>query len=66
MRYKSLTKFFHLTLGNKTGIPGVVVAIQTFGDYARRHRHIHDKAMSYHRDGGAENTHRDADPCSPP
>lgn len=31
---KSLTKFFQLTLGKKNGIPGVVVAIQTFGDYA--------------------------------
>jgi hypothetical protein len=30
---KSLTKFFQLTLGKKTGIPGVIVAIQTFGDY---------------------------------
>ena len=38
---KSLTKFFQLTLGKKTGIPGVVVAIQTFGDYARWHPHLH-------------------------
>ncbi|HKJ64311.1 MAG TPA: transposase [Desulfopila sp.] len=38
---KSLTKFFQLTLGKKTGIPGVIVAIQTFGDYARWHPHVH-------------------------
>ncbi len=38
---KSLTKFFQLTLCKKTGIPGVVVAIQTFGDYARWHPHLH-------------------------
>lgn len=38
---KSLTKFFQITLGKKTGIPGVVVAIQTFGDYARWHPHLH-------------------------
>ncbi len=38
---KSLTKFFQLILSKKTGIPGVVVAIQTFGDYARWHPHLH-------------------------
>jgi ssDNA-binding Zn-finger/Zn-ribbon topoisomerase 1 len=38
---KSLTKFLRITLGKKTGIPGVVVAIQTFGDYARWHPHLH-------------------------
>ncbi|MCP3955925.1 MAG: transposase, partial [Desulfobacterales bacterium] len=38
---KSLTKFFKMTLGKKTGIPGVVVAIQSFGDYARWHPHLH-------------------------
>ncbi len=38
---KSLTKFFKITLGNKTGIPGVVVAIQSFGDYSRWHPHLH-------------------------
>jgi len=32
---KALRKFFKLTLGKKTVIPGIVVAIQTFGDYAR-------------------------------
>jgi hypothetical protein len=38
---KSLTAFFKMTLGKKTGIPGVVVAIQSFGDYARFHPHLH-------------------------
>ncbi len=38
---KSLAKFFRLTLGKKTGIPGIVVAIQGFGDYARWHLHLH-------------------------
>ena len=38
---KSLTKFFKITLGKKTGIPGVVMAIQSFGDYARWHPHLH-------------------------
>ena len=38
---KSLRQFFQLTLGKKTGIPGVVMAIQTFGDYARWHPHLH-------------------------
>jgi len=38
---KSLTKFFKMTLGKKAGIPGVVVAIQSFGDYARWHPHLH-------------------------
>lgn len=38
---KSLTKFLQLTLGKKAGIPGVIVAIQTFGDYARWHPHLH-------------------------
>jgi hypothetical protein len=38
---KSLMKFFKLTLGKKTWIPGVVVAIQSFGDYARWHPHLH-------------------------
>ena len=38
---KSLSKFFKRILGKKTGIPGIVVAIQTFGDYARWHPHLH-------------------------
>ncbi len=38
---KSLTEFFKIKLGKKTGIPGVVVAIQSFGDYARWHPHLH-------------------------
>jgi hypothetical protein len=38
---KSLAKFFKLILGKKIGIPKVVVAIQTFGDYARFHPHLH-------------------------
>ena len=38
---KSLTKFFKITLGKKFGIPGMVFAIQTFGDYANWHPHLH-------------------------
>ncbi|MBT8362718.1 MAG: hypothetical protein HKP41_05775 [Desulfobacterales bacterium] len=38
---KSLTKYFKLILGKQTGIPGVVLAIQSFGDYARWHPHLH-------------------------
>lgn len=38
---KSLTKFFKITLRKKAGIPGIVVAIQSFGDYARWHPHLH-------------------------
>jgi hypothetical protein len=38
---KSLTRFLKLTLGKKHGIPGIVVALQTFGDYARWHPHLH-------------------------
>ena len=38
---KSITKFFKVTLDRKTCIPGIVVAIQTFGDYARWHPHLH-------------------------
>jgi hypothetical protein len=38
---KSLSKFFKLILGKKTGISGIVVAIQTFGDYVRWHPHLH-------------------------
>ena len=38
---KSLMKYLKLVLGKKTGIPGVFVAIQTFGDYARWHSHLH-------------------------
>ena len=37
----SLAKFFKITLRKKAGIPGVVVAIQSFGDYARFHPHLH-------------------------
>lgn len=38
---KALTKFLKITLNKKTGIPGFVVAIQTFGDYACFHPHLH-------------------------
>lgn len=38
---KSLAKFFKITLRKKAGIPGVAVAIQSFGDYARWHPHLH-------------------------
>ncbi len=38
---KSLLRFFRTTTGLKTGTLGVVMAIQTFGDYARWHPHIH-------------------------
>jgi hypothetical protein len=35
------SKFLKITLRKKTGIAGIVVAIQTFGDYARWHPHLH-------------------------
>ena len=38
---KTITKFFKITLGKKTGLPGMVVAIQSFGDYSRWHPHLH-------------------------
>lgn len=38
---KSLTKFFKTILGKKQGIPGIVIVIQTFGDYANWHPHLH-------------------------
>ena len=38
---KSLRKYLKLILGKKTGIPGVVISIQTFGDYVRWHPHLH-------------------------
>lgn len=36
-----LTSFFRITLGKKLGIPGIALAIQTFGDYAKWHPHVH-------------------------
>jgi len=36
-----LTRFFRITLGKNLGIPGIALAIQTFGDYAKWHPHIH-------------------------
>jgi len=36
-----LTSFFRITLGKMLGIPGIALAIQTFGDYARWHPHVH-------------------------
>jgi len=38
---KSLSQFFRISLGKKFGTPGIVVAIQTFGDYVRWHPHLH-------------------------
>jgi hypothetical protein len=38
---KSLKKYLKLVLGKKVDIPGGGVAIQTFGDYARWHSHLH-------------------------
>ena len=38
---KSLTTFLQVTFGKKQGIPGIVFAIQTFGDCARWHPHLH-------------------------
>jgi hypothetical protein len=38
---KALTKFFKISLHKKTGNPGVVIAIHTFGDYVRYHPHLH-------------------------
>jgi hypothetical protein len=36
-----LTSFFRITLGRKLGFPGIALAIQTFGDYAKWHSHVH-------------------------
>jgi len=36
-----LTSFSRINLGKKLGIPGIALAIQTFGDYARWHPHVH-------------------------
>lgn len=36
-----LTRFFRITLGKKLGIPGIALAVQTFGDYAKWHPHVH-------------------------
>ena len=38
---KSLTTFLQVGMGKRQGIPGIVFAIQTFGDYARWHPHLH-------------------------
>jgi hypothetical protein len=38
---KSLLEFFRQSTGLKKGILGAVMAIQTFGDYARWHPHVH-------------------------
>ena len=37
----SMVSWFRTILGMKDGIPGIVVSVQTFGDYARWHPHIH-------------------------
>ncbi|MCB2182707.1 MAG: transposase zinc-binding domain-containing protein [Desulfobulbaceae bacterium] len=38
---KSLLSFFRIALGLEDGVLGSVMTIQTFGDYARWHPHIH-------------------------
>ena len=38
---KKSDKIFKITLGKKIGVPGIVVAIQSFGDYVRWHPHLH-------------------------
>jgi hypothetical protein len=38
---KSITKFLKTVLGKRRGIPGIVMVIQTFGDYGRWHPHLH-------------------------
>jgi len=37
-----LLKFFRTATGLKSGAPGAVMAIQTFGDYARWHPHVQE------------------------
>jgi len=37
----SLTQWFRTILGLKEGIPGIVMVIQTFGDYCKWNPHIH-------------------------
>ncbi len=39
--HESLLVFFRTTLGKPEGVIGTVMAIQTFGDYAKWHPHIH-------------------------
>jgi hypothetical protein len=39
--YECLKVFFHATLGKKGGLPGVIMAIQTFGDLVNFHPHLH-------------------------
>lgn len=36
-----LTTFFQTVLNKKYGIPGIALAIQSFGDYSRWHPHVH-------------------------
>ena len=38
---ESLEIFFRTVLGLPDGIPGLVMVIHTFGDYARFHPHLH-------------------------
>jgi len=37
----SLKTFFQIVLNKKYGVPGIALAVQTFGDYARWHPHLH-------------------------
>jgi len=37
----SLTTFFKTVLNKQYGIPGIALAIQSFGDYSRWHPHLH-------------------------
>lgn len=37
----SLSSFFRTSLGKNYGIPAIVIAIQTFGEYLRWHPHLH-------------------------
>lgn len=39
--YKCLKVFFQVTLRKKRAVPGVIVAIQTFGDLVNFHPHLH-------------------------
>ncbi len=44
--HESLRVFFMTTLGRPKGVIGSVMAIQTFGDYAKWHPHIHSLTVN--------------------
>jgi DTW domain-containing protein YfiP len=60
---ESLELFFGTVLGLDDGIPGVIMVIHTFGDYARFHPHLHAiVADGLFRPGGAFHCLPNTDP----